>query len=184
MGEPFFLSGWQRVGVSSGEDSSGWFVWEEMGNTLRITNQLTQTHTHTETCNGEHTSWDSISTHTYANSPSPALTASGFHPLHASEWREAQTVNVNCLSSLLLYYFSERFSLTWFYYIVIRWWVLSSALSALSSLLCHKFIDHSNWCMTAAVHAEDPGFLIITSTHSHSPSSCPVFFLFFFKSCR
>lgn len=54
--------------------------------------------------------------------------------------------------TLLLFW---EFSLTWFYYIVIRWWVLSSALSPLSFLLCHKFIDHGNWCMTAAVDAEE-----------------------------
>lgn len=64
MGEPFFLSGRQSVGVSSGEDSSGWFVWEEMGNTQRRMNQLTQTHTHTHKHATVHTHHDILHLHT------------------------------------------------------------------------------------------------------------------------
>lgn len=138
-----------------------WVAWPE----------CMHTHTNTDQC--------AARTHTHTNSPSPTLKASGSHRLHASAWKQGPNSHRELFIIFITLLLFWEFSLTWFYYTVIKWWVLSHAPSARSSLLCHKFIDHSNWCMTAAVDA-DRG-LDLVSPHQHSydtpyhhrlPSTC------------
>lgn len=151
-----------------------WLLW--VGSTREHTeNELPDPSvcTHTQTQNSV------LRAHTHTNSPSPTLKASGSHRLHASAWKQGPNSHRELFIIFITLLLFWEFSLTWFYYTVIKWWVLSHAPSARSSLLCHKFIDHSNWCMTAAVDA-DRG-LDLVSPHQHSydtpyhhrlPSTC------------
>lgn len=149
--------------VSSDKDSFSWFVWAAMGNTQVRMNCLTVKHTHTDT---------------QTNSLFLALPASGFYTRPCI--RENRGPNSHCelfiiFITLLLFW---EFSLTWFYYSVIRWWVLSCSLYSFFFILSQIYwpgpnVEKQRW--------KQAGTGLISTPHSvvklcNSPSASPVFF--------